>query len=595
LRKLASIALALGWLAALPAEAQQAGFSLDRFTPAPTSEDGLALFLPRTLGHLRPSFGLTLDYAHKPLVIARGDRDPDSSPVAHRLLGHVTGALGLGDRFEVFVRVPVLFLSRGDEQTFGIARSVSSSAAFGTLSLGGSVRIAGEDEGPLQLGAAAWLETPTGRESSLSGDDGVGFAGLLSGAYHSKPIDLALNLGGRYRPQADFGSSRIGSELSFGAGAYVPAGERLTFLGELNGQVELREVGQHASQSAPLELLVGARGATPFKVLLTAAVGLGLSQAIGTPDVRALLQAAYPNPRNNRAPADEDADGVPDGRDACPTRAEDRDGFQDEDGCPDADNDKDGVLDARDQCAEQAEDLDGIEDEDGCPDGDNDGDGIPDEQDQCTNAAEDADGFSDEDGCPDPDNDKDGQLDARDQCPLEPEDVDGFADEDGCPDLDNDKDEVADIDDSCPTAPGPRESKGCPSAVRIDKAQIRILQRIEFQVKRAEINPSSLGVLDQVRAALEANPQLKRVRIEGHTDNRGPALANQTLSQRRAEAVVVYLVHQGIDASRLEAKGWGDERPLVKNDSEENMQINRRVEFHIVDPAPPRSSLGGQP
>jgi outer membrane protein OmpA-like peptidoglycan-associated protein len=129
--------------------------------------------------------------------------------------------------------------------------------------------------------------------------------------------------------------------------------------------------------------------------------------------------------------------------------------------------------------------------------------------------------------------------------------------------------------------------------VRIDRTQIRILERIEFQSLRTEIQPQSLGILDQIRGALQVNPQLRRVRIEGHTDSRGPGPANLALSQRRAEAVMKYLIKEGIAAHRLEAKGWGEERPLVKNDSEENMQINRRVEFHIVDPAPPQGSVGG--
>jgi outer membrane protein OmpA-like peptidoglycan-associated protein len=589
------LAFVAGWLAAAPLAAQQSGFALDRLAPAPSSEDGLALVLPRTLQHLRPSFGLTLDYAHQPLVIARAGDDPNAALVKHRFVGHATAALGLGTRAELFVRVPVLFAQRGDSQTLGlVSRDVSSSSAFGMVSLGGGVRIAGEDDGPLQLGATAWLELPSGREAALSKDDGVGFAAVATGAAHIQGFSFAVNAGGRYRPDANYGSSRIGSELLLAVGAYAHVGDKLTFLGELNGAIALREVGHVAGQAAPLELLAGVRHSTPFKVSLTGAVGLGLTHAVGVPDVRALLQVGYPNPRTPLKPADDDRDAVPDSDDACPQREEDRDGFHDEDGCPDLDNDQDGTPDTRDQCSDAPEDMDGFQDEDGCPDPDNDADEIPDERDPCASAAEDVDGFQDEDGCPDFDNDQDGLLDQRDQCPLEPEDGDGFTDEDGCPDLDNDKDEVADVDDGCPTVPGPAASKGCPSAVRIDKAQIRILQRIEFQSQRTEVSPASLAVLDQVRSALAANPQIKRVRVEGHTDNRGTALANQNISQRRAEAVVAYLVRQGVEPSRLEAKGWGDERPLVKNDSEANMQINRRVEFHIVDPAPPSSTLGGQ-
>ena len=94
------------------------------------------------------------------------------------------------------------------------------------------------------------------------------------------------------------------------------------------------------------------------------------------------------------------------------------------------DKDQDGVPNKTDACKLEAEDKDGFEDEDGCPDPDNDGDGLLDSDDQCPNEAEDKDGFGDEDGCPDPDNDGDGVLDADDTCPdeLENDDV-----KDGCP------------------------------------------------------------------------------------------------------------------------------------------------------------------
>lgn len=98
------------------------------------------------------------------------------------------------------------------------------------------------------------------------------------------------------------------------------------------------------------------------------------------------------------------------------------------------DKDRDGVLDEVDQCTGVAEDMDGFEDEDGCPEFDNDGDGIYDSQDRCDNEAEDVDGFEDVDGCPDTDNDADSAPDSDDSCPDEPETVNGFKDDDGCPD-----------------------------------------------------------------------------------------------------------------------------------------------------------------
>jgi hypothetical protein len=165
---------------------------------------------------------------------------------------------------------------------------------------------------------------------------------------------------------------------------------------------------------------------------------------------------------------DRDGDGVPDRRDACPDDPEDRDGFQDDDGCPDRDNDGDGIPDNLDGAPMDPEDIDGWFDHDGVPDPDNDGDGIPDGRDECPDEAEDFDGHRDLDGCPEEfvDTDGDGIADEDDLCPNSPEDFDGFRDGDGCPEPDNDLDGVDDVDDECPDEPedydGDRDEDGCP-------------------------------------------------------------------------------------------------------------------------------------
>jgi hypothetical protein len=166
--------------------------------------------------------------------------------------------------------------------------------------------------------------------------------------------------------------------------------------------------------------------------------------------------------------ADGDDDGVRDRRDLCPTLAEDRDGFQDEDGCPDFDNDQDGVPDVRDDEPDAPEDYDGFEDADGVPDPDNDRDGVLDRDDLCPDEAEDRDGHNDEDGCPDDfsDRDGDGIEDAQDACPDEAEDQDEFEDADGCPEADNDLDGIPDARDDCPDQAedydGEADDDGCP-------------------------------------------------------------------------------------------------------------------------------------
>ncbi len=173
---------------------------------------------------------------------------------------------------------------------------------------------------------------------------------------------------------------------------------------------------------------------------------------------------------------DGDGDGIPDRRDTCPRRAEDRDGFRDEDGCPDDDNDGDGIPDIVDGAPDAPEDRDGFQDHDGVPDPDNDGDGIPDRRDACPDEAEDLDGDQDDDGCPEEftDRDGDGVRDADDLCPSRPEDLDGFQDQDGCPDPDNDLDGIDDADDLCPDEPedydGDRDNDGCPDLTPEEEA-----------------------------------------------------------------------------------------------------------------------------
>ena len=250
------------------------------------------------------------------------------------------------------------------------------------------------------------------------------------------------------------------------------------------------------------------------------------------------------------APGDRDHDGIPDNVDKCPDQPEDRDGFEDTDGCPDPDNDKDGILDT---------------------------------DDKCPNEPEDKDGFQDADGCPDPDNDTDGIPDATDKCPNEPEDKDNFEDADGCPDPDNDKDGVADLDDQCPNEPGPPDGDrpGCPrkpALVVVTDKEIKITQQIHFEFDKDIIRPESFPILDAVAEVLQKNPDM-RIEIQGHTDNKGSAKYNAKLSDRRAASVRKYLVSHGVAADRLVSHGYGLSRPLVPNDTEQNRALNRRVQF----------------
>jgi outer membrane protein OmpA-like peptidoglycan-associated protein len=295
-------------------------------------------------------------------------------------------------------------------------------------------------------------------------------------------------------------------------------------------------------------------------------------------------------PSNIPDDADPDKDGIMGSKDKCPNDPEDKDNFEDADGCPEKDNDKDGIEDPKDQCPVDPEDKDNFEDADGCPEKDNDKDGLEDPKDQCPVDPEDKDNFEDADGCPDKDNDKDGLEDVTDKCPDEAEDKDGFEDDDGCPEKDNDKDGYEDAKDKCPneaeTFNGIEDEDGCPekeAKVFVTKEKIVITEKVFFAFNKSNILPKSDALLNNVAEVLKKFPDVKKIRIDGHTDDVGGDGKNQTLSEKRAQAVLAALVKRGIDKGRLAAKGFGKTVPLVKGVDEAAREQNRRVEFTILD------------
>jgi outer membrane protein OmpA-like peptidoglycan-associated protein len=253
------------------------------------------------------------------------------------------------------------------------------------------------------------------------------------------------------------------------------------------------------------------------------------------------------------------------------------------------DSDGDGLDDDEDRCPRNAEDYDGFQDQDGCPDYDNDGDGIPDTEDGCPDDPEDRDGFQDDDGCPDPDNDGDGILDAQDACPDQAEDLDGFEDQDGCPDPDNDGDGVLDAQDACPDTPAgvAVDDQGCPLPEPEPDPQVQaieaglVLEGVQFRSGSAQLTAESIGTLSEVAESLKANPGV-RVEVRGHTDATGSAETNRDLSHRRAMAVRDVLIQLGIAPSRVTAVGYGEDYPIAPNDTAAGRARNRRVELQRI-------------
>lgn len=133
-----------------------------------------------------------------------------------------------------------------------------------------------------------------------------------------------------------------------------------------------------------------------------------------------------------------------------------------------------------------------------------------------------------------------------------------------------------------PPPPPPEPPKPPPRVVLRDN-KIEIMEKIQFEVDKATIKPVSDSLLHDIAEVIKQNPQVSKVSIEGHASAEGPAKHNKTLSEDRAKAVMDHLVKiDGVDGARLSAKGWGIEKPVAANDTEENREKNRRVEFLVT-------------
>jgi outer membrane protein OmpA-like peptidoglycan-associated protein len=546
-----------------PTAAQDSGIALEGARPMPPGSIRGALLLDLNLSIL------SLKLGEEKL----GDLIP------YRLDAHALFAYQVHERLELALDLPFTALQGDrfellrdalDAPDFPGAAGVSS-YGLGDVRLLPRVILLDPANAPVGLALVGEVRLPTGDADSFLGERRVLVAPRLAVDRAFGPVRLLGNVGWRFRQHAQYLNLLVDDELTLGAGAVVdlPDVGRLTGVQAL-GEMHLSTPGsspfnfsQADSLKTPWEALVGVRTRVsgPWGVELNVGRGIGLSSGYGREAFRVMLALRY-----DETFVDSDGDGVPDARDKCPAEKEDRDGFMDDDGCLDADNDGDTIADGEDLCPDQP----GTVEHKGCPlDSDRDGDGV---------------------------------FDHEDACPDKP----GPKEYDGCPDSDGD--EVPDNQDDCPDIFGPPENNGCPYEappfVLVESDRIRIKGTILFETGKAKIQQRSFKLLDEVASVLAKNPALGPILIEGHTDNKGSRAMNVDLSQRRAKAVLEYLVGKGIDRKRLSAKGFGFDRPITSNATPLGRAKNRRVEFRLIrsevetpprEVTPPTAPGGGAP
>jgi outer membrane protein OmpA-like peptidoglycan-associated protein len=533
--------------------------------------DTLGILTSNQPGHLKPGGGLFLTWNKDPLSILDSAGDRVYGVVRNQLVADLYVSLGLSDYLDIAIGLPVFLHSGGDTppldtQTglpmFGHDRV--SGASMGDLRLGLKVSFFGNKrKAGFGLALAEDLTFQTATPRHFNGDRILTSTTTLVADYQRRGWNVAVNLGYRLRPNVSVAGYVIGDEILVGAGLVIPfICSKLEGLATLQYRTGVeKNVGDEYNQS--LDLMAGLRGRLG-PVVLMASAGGGTLRGFGSPAARVSFGVAYEPPTIDRGcTRDRDGDGIPDDEDDCP----DDPGPVETKGCPDRDGD--GVPDRIDRCP----DVPGVAIFDGCPD--SDGDGIPDDVDRCPKVP----GPRKFDGCPD--RDGDGIPDIDDACP----DVPGLAEFKGCPD--QDKDGIPDHKDKCPTVWGPPELDGCPPPepprVKVTEEKIEILEIVYFETDKALIKPVSFPLLDDVAKVLKDRPNIRKVRIEGHTDSTGTKQRNMVLGQERADAVMDYLVTAGVEAERLTAQGFGDTVPVADNNTAEGRSRNRRVEFMIVE------------
>lgn len=553
------------------AEAQQSTFKLDRLEVPGGPEDGMTIFRPQT--NQRTIFWgqLGVGYQLRPLrteTITNNQTVLDrshSAVIENQLAVYGNAGFDLFDRFTVALAFPWYPEQDGNNPVYSTAGGVPLPGVGKTSTVvtggpgAGDIRldlrgvILRSEDRNSALGASVNIFFPSGSNSNFGSDGKTAVMAMVTGETKVKFLVLTANTGLVFRPDNSLNDPNVnanglgvGNEWRWAVGAFIPLKDgKYRLGGSIFGQTGIENndtIGNtvFTKRNTPVEFNLEGRmrfgGADHW--WLGAGAGSSILRGYGAPDLRVLAMLGVYIPildSNATSPekkiavrhhevstADRDHDGIPDDIDACPDEPEDHLGNDPNDGCPmPKDRDGDGIPDQFDKCPDQPEDKDGVDDGDGCPEDDVDNDGVP---------------------------------DATDACPRVP----------GKPNKDPKK-------------------NGCPTTIEVDaEGGIRVLQQVHFETGTAKLLPDSFSVLQEVADYLKVTPGIKRMSVDGHTDNTGSAAINKTLSQQRAETCMNWLTAHGVAADRLEAHGFGPDKPVAENTTAEGRAKNRRTEFNII-------------
>ncbi|MDP2316729.1 MAG: OmpA family protein [Pseudomonadota bacterium] len=612
---LGGTALGATMLGSLGTAHAQDEFNAQRFRPV---ADGRSLLTVEDASVPGPGLGggFWFNYAADPLVYRYDDEALEETRLTGDVATANVAAFFTISRFRLALDMPLHLAAGSDLGAGGFSP--------GDLRLDLKATLLDRAKTGFGLGAAVDVGFPTGNPDGWLGDTGVTFGGRLIATAGRKRGILSANVGvhggtvAELLPDLDWGT-----RLTWGLGGGVPIIEELDAFAEIDGELSLTALD--ALGAAPVEWRAGVKYYPRPEIVLTGAFGTGLTTGVGAPDYRAIAGLSWVPVVKREADVvtvnkglDRDGDGIEDTKDLCPGQPEDRNGRNDDDGCPDAGltPTRIQVIDPRGQRVANAsvELVSGPESGRYVLGSGEMTRSLPPGKYKAVAAA---DNFEEESALMEvPDSDR-----FEHTFTLKPVIVGGrlivlAENEQGAPvaalvtvlgggkkfttgndGVGEEKLPLGGVEVSVWAEGYQAERvkaeivKDQPSKVTVvlKKARavvkddrVEILDKVFFEFDSATIKAESFRILDEVTAILMNHPEITLLEVQGHTDDQGTDEYNLGLSDRRAAAVRQYLVTAGVEPARLQAKGYGESDPLQPGISEEAREANRRVVFQIL-------------
>jgi outer membrane protein OmpA-like peptidoglycan-associated protein len=607
--------------------AAQDGFDAHGFQQAPGDldlADPLTVFRPEAQVKGSWSANGLFEYADKPLVLAtRADDGVNftTEPLLDKLFAlNLGGQYAVHERVAVALAMPMYFASAGLDGAQGAA--IGDARLYAPVTL-----LAAEDDtdaqGSVGFSVVPFADLPTGAEAKFLGNGGFGGGLLGAFAYGYGPIQVALNGGFQANPSMQYENLNGGAGILSGMAVSYVMNETIGVRLEANLRPTLTRNAYTLTES-PGEAILSARGRHDSGLRWTGGVSTAFTRGASAAAFRVFAGAGFTWGKDGQQ--DTDLDGLADRDDSCPLEPETANSFQDDDGCPDAlGNHKVVVRDPFGEPMAGAEILiDG----------------------EVVGRTDESGAFDRRDLEPGPTqtvairtNPKTGMAPTEPvEITLVEGDLETVVDLEWMPgavkvvtrseegaivdsvvvfrgpekrspeELGEDGEEIFVLSPGdwtllisaetfgterreVPIEPNSRslvviEVTLKPAIVEVTTEEVVILDQVHFEFDKAVIQEQSVALLTEVANNLLSHPEIKAVQVQGHTDSKGSNRYNQSLSQRRVDAVMAFMIEQGVEAERMAAVGYGEACPIDTNRTDEGRANNRRVQFIITDPVP---------